>query len=329
MLIFRGGNWREHRPWFLFTGATALAAAVWYGSESARIGRLAGGASPPGLVLGVAGGLIILFELVLGFRKKLRAVRIGRATLWLKAHLWLGLLCLPLLVLHSGFRWWGGPLATALMIMLVAVIISGIWGLALQQVLPKLMLDQVPAETIRSQIDHILGQYRAEAERAVRATCGREVNEPVSATAQPGDAETKRGFLVVGATRASGSVQGKYLQTWSQARPVAGSEPLFTFFEQAVSPYLAAKHGSRAGVGAALASSKRAAVIFQEIRTELDPAAHGVVDMLEEICDQRRQFDVQARVHGWLHGWLCVHVPLSAALFVLMVVHVYYALKYL
>ena len=135
--------------------------------------------------------------------------------------------------------------------------------------------------------------------------------------------------MVVGATRSTGSVQGKYLQTWSQARAVPGSEPLFIFFERIVSPYLAAKRGSRSGNGAVLASSKRAAVIFQEIRTELDPAAHGVVNMLEELCDQRRQFDLQARLHGWLHGWLCIHVPLSAALFLLMVVHIYYALKYL
>jgi hypothetical protein len=30
---------------------------------------------------------------------------------------------------------------------------------------------------------------------------------------------------------------------------------------------------------------------------------------------------VQANLHGWLHGWLLVHVPLSAALLILGTAH--------
>jgi hypothetical protein len=41
-----------------------------------------------------------------------------------------------------------------------------------------------------------------------------------------------------------------------------------------------------------------------------------------------RQFDRQERLHRWLHGWLLVHLPLSIVLIVLMLVHIYTALKY-
>ena len=111
MLIFRGGNWPEHRPWFLATAMIAVGAALWYVEEGVRTGAWPGGGSLPGFVFGVAGGLIIVFEMLLWARKKFRAVRIGRAKLWMKAHIWLGLLSLPLLVLHSGFAWWNGPLS--------------------------------------------------------------------------------------------------------------------------------------------------------------------------------------------------------------------------
>jgi hypothetical protein len=69
-------------------------------------------------------------------------------------------------------------------------------------------------------------------------------------------------------------------------------------------------------------------VIFQDLRSHLDPAAHGAVDALEDLCFQRRQFDTQARIQFWLHNWLWVHLPLSAALIVLMFVHIWAALKF-
>src|SRR5262249_19146378 len=141
--------------------------------------RWPGGSSPPGFIFGLAGGAIILFEMLLWPRKLLRVWRIGRMTLWMKAHIWLGLLSLPLLVLHSGFHGWTSGLSGMLMALLLLVVVSGIWGLAMQQVLPGRLLEQVPSETIFSQIDRILVLQREEARRIVQATCGSLVGEPV------------------------------------------------------------------------------------------------------------------------------------------------------
>jgi hypothetical protein len=322
MLIFRGGNWPEHRPWFLATLLLSLAAGLWFAFESIQVGRLAGGGSLPGFVFGVIGGLIILFEMLLWVRKRFRAVRIGRAKLWLKAHLWLGVFCVPLLILHSGFRWFGGSLGTALMVVLFVVILSGIWGATLQHILPKLMLENVPAETIYSQIDEIRAQFVEEATRLVRITCGQEDTEVRGDLRQDTDIPTA--FVVVGAVRATGPIQGRLVQTRAQSQRIPGSEPLLAFFETTVSPYLRAEKSA----GLSLASSKRSKLMFDDVRTEIDPAAHDVVNVLEDFCDQRRQFDLQARIHVWLHAWLWVHLPLSVGLTLLMFAHIFFALKY-
>jgi hypothetical protein len=242
----------------------------------------------------------------------------------MKAHIWLGLLCVPLLVLHSGFRFWNLALSGILMVVLFVVIASGVWGLALQQVLPTVMLEELPAETIRSQIDRILGHLLAEAQRLVRITCGQTgtaAGQTMGDIPTSGDDPT---FLVIGAVRAAGRVQGKVLQTRTQATMVLDSEPLALFFDQQVVPFFEAANPARMPLG----SSKRATSMFRELKSFLPPDAHGVVDTLEGICDQRRQLARQIRLHAWLHVWLCVHLPLSVALLVLMIAHIFYAMKY-
>ena len=50
---------------------------------------------------------------------------------------------------------------------------------------------------------------------------------------------------------------------------------------------------------------------------------------LQALCDLRRQFDIQARLHWWLHSWVWVHLPLSVALVGLLVAHIYTALRFI
>jgi len=57
---------------------------------------------------------VIVFECLLGLRKKYPASRLGRVKTWLSAHVWLGLLSFLLILLHSGFHW-GHGLAALLM----------------------------------------------------------------------------------------------------------------------------------------------------------------------------------------------------------------------
>jgi hypothetical protein len=124
--------------------------------------------------------------------------------------------------------------------------------------------------------------------------------------------------------RQVGRVQGKVVQVGIEAGYVQESEPLLVFFQNQIEPYLRAKSGTRMPLG----SPKRAASLFQALKARLRIEAHPVADCLADLCDQRRQFDLQARLHRWLFTWLGVHVALSVALLVLMAVHIWLALKY-
>jgi hypothetical protein len=49
---------------------------------------------------------------------------------------------------------------------------------------------------------------------------------------------------------------------------------------------------------------------------------------LGAIAAERRDLATQRSVHLWLHTWLLLHVPLTAALFVLLAAHVWWAVRY-
>jgi hypothetical protein len=313
-------TWHQHFPWVVFAAAATVAATAWFYIASLGPSGWPGGSTLPGFTFGILGGLIILFEMLLWWRKRVRVWRIGRAQKWMRAHIWLGLLCLPLLVYHSGLRW-GGVLSTVLMVLLLIVIASGIWGLAMQQFLPRQLLDRVPAETIYSQIDYLSAQLSDEADRLVETTCGPAPGEEFKPLATP---EVAGGaHLVVGAVRSVGRVQGKVLETRTQVAPVPDCEPLRDFFRQSIAPFL--KKGSRYSP---LYYPNRAEIMFRDLKVKVPAGAHKAIDTLASFCEQRRQFDYQSRLHFWLHCWLWVHLPLSVALVVLMAVHIWVALKY-
>jgi hypothetical protein len=318
-------NWSPHQLWFLLTLIALVGMIALYMAAALAAHELPGGASLVGFWFGVAGGLIILFECFLWVRKKyLRAWRIGRTQRWMRAHIWLGLWVVPLLVMHGGLRW-GGTLSAVLLALTLIVVASGIWGLVLQQWLPRRLLDEVPAETIYGQIDHVTQFLAGEAERLVLAVCGPDESEAVAGRQEQEMAhQAATGFLTIGAVRSAGRVQGKVLETRVPSAPIPDSGPLRTFFHESVAPYLSAGSSSTS----ALRYPNRAAAMFEGLRTRLPAAAHPAVLALENLCEQRRQLDHQARLQWWLHSWLWIHLPLSGSLFVLMIVHIFVALKY-
>jgi len=307
-------NLSDHLAWIAVFALGTVAAVVWYVVYASTDGleRWPGGSSAPGLVFGIVGGAIMVFEFLLWPKKKLRRYRLGKAQIWMRAHIWLGLLTVPLISLHAGIDW-GAPLTSVLMILFWIVIISGVVGLILQNVLPRLLLAEVREETVFSQIDHVAAQLVGEAEGAVLVSCG--------------DWETRReprsvngGTKVVGAPR---TVLPREIPLVVLSRKGERERLRQQFYEE-IRPYL--DRGRKSG--GRLRHASWAESYFAGLRESLEQGAHPLVESLEESCDTRRQLDRQARVHGWLHGWLSIHLPLSAALMVLMVVHIWFALKY-
>jgi hypothetical protein len=177
MRIFNG----KHVPWFIFVILATIAASFLYIGNFHPDRMPAGIHLPPSLIqtptehhtvggtpLGLAFGAISLgifvFAALLSLRKKIPLWRVGTVQRWLRAHIWLTLLTIPLVILHSGFRL-GGPMTTLLMALYALVMLSGIYGLVLQHLMPRLMKERLPAETVFEQIPHIRAQLCVAAEK--------------------------------------------------------------------------------------------------------------------------------------------------------------------
>jgi hypothetical protein len=298
----------RHRRWItaaIILTATATALYVPY-RRAAPNGPT--GSSALGLAFGVAAALLILFEVALNLRKRVPTWRVGRAETWLKGHIWLGLVALPLVLFHSGFRF-HGALAVALSAVFFTLVASGMFGLVLQQVIPRLMTERAPGETIYEQIPHVVGQLRLEAYEIAAETCG-----PIPEAAEE-MAESDR-------IRADPRRARRVLAS----RPLSASgetEPLRRFYLEVVRPFL--QSDGRRGPFAAAAETDR---LVEGVRRMLPDGFHERVRDLAEIAAERRDLAIQRRLHHWLHGWLFVHVPLTAALLVLLAAHAVMALRY-
>jgi hypothetical protein len=125
----------------------------------------------PGLWFGIAGSTLMIFAGLIAARKRVPKWGIGSAQFWLRGHLWLGTLSIPLILFHAGFRW-GGLLEQLLLLVLAGVVASGVFGLVLQQVLPRQMTARVPLETFYAQIPHVCDVLQVEGDVTVADICG-------------------------------------------------------------------------------------------------------------------------------------------------------------
>ncbi len=273
------------------------------------------GGSPLGITFGVIGFAFMIFAGLLGARKQVPIWRLGRAQAWMRGHLWLGLLALPLILFHGGFHF-GGTLSSILLWLLIITVVSGVFGAAVQHYTPRAMLERLPMETIYDEIDRLRGQLRAEAEEYVADLCGEmpEMAEVVEVPA--GGGELRAGGFTAMRPRGGGAVQ--YGLTEEEVEPVRA------FYTTELLPFLL-----NPGAGSSrLANETRSQAAFTKLRMLVPAPAHPVIANLEEVCNEERQMNTQLRMHRLLHVWLLVHVPLSLALLLLSAFHAVIALQY-
>jgi len=291
---------KTHRGWLvasLIILGAATAVYIMY-AERAPLGPRGG--SRVGLAFGIIGSAFMIFAGLLAARKKVPVWRVGRAKAWMRGHLWLGLLSLPMILFHSGFKF-GGTLTSTLMVLLLVVVASGIFGAVLQHLMPAMVTERIPMETIFEQIDHVRAQLIAEADGMVDAICG------------PPDLDIAAVAAVMPVGAAATGVATS-----------AGVLPLRRFYNREMRPFLR-NEKSRSRV---LINETQASAIFEGLKKLLPSEDHETIDSLEQICEEERQLRRQVRFHHWLHGWLLLHVPLSLALLLLGCAHAIMALRF-
>ncbi len=162
---------RTHKPWiFGSTLVLAVSASAYWAMSKQSIHGPTGG-SVLGLILGIVGSLLMVFAALLAVRKRLPTWRVGSAQFWLRGHLWLGTLGFVLILFHAGFGW-GGLLENLLWISFGLVVLTGFAGVALQQVIPRLLTTRVPLETMVAQIPFLSRTMQFRADQLVAKQAG-------------------------------------------------------------------------------------------------------------------------------------------------------------
>jgi len=304
---------RSHIPWLLFTlFASAFTAALYWLRfhpdsfpleltlprllQDGSIPRNTIGGTRVGLLFGTAALLIFLFAAALGARKKKPLLRIGRVELWLKAHIWFTILTIPLVGFHCGWSW-GSPHTTMLLILYIIVMVTGFFGLAMQQFMPALMKERLPQEVVYEQIPHIRKRLIEVAE-AMRKDV---------AKAEEGAAPKEKKADAVEPT----------------ADDITSADTLCEFLDAEVLPYLRLKNGANHRLGRQRESDDS----FRLAKLNVAPNWFPRVEEMQAWCDERRRTDLQTRLQHWLHGWLIIHVPVSLFLIVVTLWHAVVAVK--
>jgi hypothetical protein len=256
-------------------------------------GGLTGG-STVGLWYGILGSALMVYAGLLAAHRKVPAWSwLGARQTWLRGHIWLSLLSVVLILCHSRFRW-GGTLEQALWIVFLLTLLTGGYGLLLQQFLPRMLRLRVPSEAPYEQLPHICQVMRGKGDAIVLAVLAAEVE--------------------------ASQVTIKASQLGIQARI-----QFKDFYLQEVRPYL----GAPTLRSSLLSNPLKVQAAFARLRAL--PGLATVKDKvaeLETLCEEYRQLALQQRLHHWLHGWLLIHIPLAVLLLVLGVVHAVASLYY-
>ncbi len=375
---------RAHVPWFIFVCLATLAAVVLYVANFAP-DRLPAGIHVPaafiqkpsehrsvgstllGLIFGAISLGIFIFAALLGVRKKVVLWRIGNVQRWLRAHIWLTLLTIPLVILHSGFRL-GGPMTTLLVVLYTIVMVSGIYGLALQHQMPRIMKERLPAETVYEQIPHIRAQLYAAAEKMrdsfkpsppAKTDTGAPAGSPLKAvtagstpmasTSADLSTPAARAKTVVGPTISAATVSTPAAaairssppstpapaprSTTTAPKPTAPPGPIVEpASEAALVEFLEQQIlpylTARRGDKFRLGKSRYSEDLFRYVKLRVAEAYRSRVEEIQAWCDERRMLDLQTKMQHWLHGWLFVHAPVSFLLIILTAWHAYVTLFY-
>ncbi|AGA29125.1 hypothetical protein [Singulisphaera acidiphila] len=279
----------RQKGWFLATVVLAFLTAIVYAwFDYSTPGGFNGG-SVIGMWYGIIGYLLMVYAGLLSTLRKVPSLWwLGSRKVWLKGHIWLGLLSELVILFHSGFRW-GGPLEQVLWVVLTLTIATGVIGLAFQQFLPRMITRRITCEVPYEQIPHLCALLRRKSDAIIDAICG-SFDAPLAEAGAESPRAQLRQFYE------------------NEVRPFLGN------------PYLRKSPLATPGV----LEAELAGISALSWTSDVD----GPLKSLGALCEERRLLGEQERLHHLLHGWLVIHIPLSVALLVLGLAHAALSMYY-
>jgi hypothetical protein len=261
-----------------------VAGTVIYASHSG--GEPPNGGTWQGYVLGTWAALLIAWLALLGYRKRSYRSSMGTIQGWTSAHVYLGLAVWVLATLHCGAQF-GWNVHTAAYALMTGVILSGLVGLHTYLNFPARSSANRGGRS-RSELFAELYELNNEGLEIARR-CGADVQTAVRSSIE----RTQIGGGVISQLSGRDASSFDTLDAGRQANP-----------DQAAVIDLVAERITRA-----------------DRRSEVS----HLQDLLAVLCRRQavlRRIREDIRLQGWLNAWLYLHVPLTIATLVALVVHV-------
>ena len=281
VLAFR----RRRYLWFAIAiSAVSIIAYWWHDPQEPPNGGTA-----LGYTLGTLGAVLIAWLALFGVRKRRYASRLGTVQGWLSAHIYLGLALLVVVLLHSGFQF-GWNVHTLSFVLLVLVIASGVYGIAVYLRYPEKLSENRDGQSRAELLDQL-----ADIDRR-----SRRVAEGLGAE-----------FLEFVATGIQRTQLGATL--WQRMRRHDSSQILL---RQGGETKIVANVGQEAALDW---------LADQQSRAGDAPTAAAIAELSALIRNKRRlmrQIAEDLRMQATLEIWLYVHVPLTAALLMAITAHI-------
>lgn len=263
-----------------------------------------------GYTLGTIGALLIFWLAWLGVRKRRYAEGFGQTQMWTSAHVYLGLSLLVVATLHTGFHF-GWNIHTYAYVLMILVIASGLYGIVAYATLPsritanrdQMSFDAMLAEVVRLDevalklADGVDAETHAVIAKSVgRVRVGGSVWEQLSGRYAGPEERNKLDSFV--------SLKKTELANKPQAQPMREAAP---------SP-----PGQRRPVTIMFVAGQ----IFDAGR---DPRGESLQKVLQTVAQRKLLVDRLNRditLRARLTIWLYLHVPLTIALLVALVIHI-------
>lgn len=257
------------------------------------------------LGLGVAAGALIVFSALLGLRKRWLRLRVGSVASWTSAHNALGTLIVGLSLLHCGFEA-DGLVPTSLLVILLSTLATGLFGMTMQVILPRLLAARLVGLSPTADTDLAIVQ------------AWRRVHDRVVEMSGPADS-------ISGALAAA----EREIGLEPPSPPAVSSAPanaqaLARFYTEVGFPFLQGTERARSS----LARDASSRLVFDGLRAHVSPQHHAKLDEVEAACREVRLRVEERRLRQLLFGWQVLHIPLGMAALVLLAAHVAVVLYY-